>query len=195
MDFSVIKKRILQRLSRSSKESIDDKVGYWISASEHVSAYLHSIINSGSVLEQSTYSFISKRSALFEQLVIFLTTKSLEGLRASQLACMVVPCFYLIGIWKVLRDFRNGHHWRKKKDGEIVNETHEKMKISSKNMRLPVFNSYGVLVLPRPQTDLSLCLHLFVPQHASTGRIVLVQNLCKLLFSNIVLTISQSEKT
>lgn len=40
----------------------------------------------------------------------------------------MVPCFYLIGIWKVLRDFRNGHHWRKKKDGEIVNETHEKMK-------------------------------------------------------------------
>ncbi|TMW84929.1 hypothetical protein EJD97_024116 [Solanum chilense] len=34
------------------------------------------------------YSFISKRRALFEQLVIFLTTKYLEGLRASQLACM-----------------------------------------------------------------------------------------------------------
>uniref|UniRef100_A0A3Q7G6V1 Uncharacterized protein n=1 Tax=Solanum lycopersicum TaxID=4081 RepID=A0A3Q7G6V1_SOLLC len=32
---------------------------------------------------------------------------------------------------------------------EIVNETHEKMK---------------VLVLPRPQTDLLLCRHLFVPQ-------------------------------
>ncbi|KAG5606174.1 hypothetical protein H5410_027666, partial [Solanum commersonii] len=44
---------------------------------------------------------------------------------------------------KVLQDFhKDGHHWRKKKDSETVNETHEKMKISSKNMRLPVFNSY-----------------------------------------------------
>uniref|UniRef100_A0A3Q7I111 Uncharacterized protein n=1 Tax=Solanum lycopersicum TaxID=4081 RepID=A0A3Q7I111_SOLLC len=30
------------------------------------------------------------KGTLFEQRVIFLTTKSLEGLRASQLACMVV---------------------------------------------------------------------------------------------------------
>ncbi|XP_015158408.1 calmodulin-binding transcription activator 1-like [Solanum tuberosum] len=32
--------------------------------------------------------------------------------------------------WKVQQDFcKDGHHWRKKKDGETVNETNEKMKV------------------------------------------------------------------
>ncbi|KAH0776512.1 hypothetical protein KY290_007923 [Solanum tuberosum] len=167
----------------------------------HICYCLHSIINSGSVLEQSISSFISKRSALFELLEFFLTTKSPEGLRASQLACCVISEQWwlfrkatfastelealgyspdesiLQKFWKLcerqlnipgdsmfLFDRKDGHHWRKKKDGETVNETHEKMKgagklvaiggvvyvflialfkISSKNMRLPVFNSYG----------------------------------------------------
>ncbi|XP_015170116.1 sister-chromatid cohesion protein 3-like [Solanum tuberosum] len=153
----------------------------------HICNCLHSIIKSGSVLEQSISSFISKRSALFELLEFFLTTKSPESLRASQLACCVISKQWwlfrkatfastelealgysldesiLQKFWKlcerqlnipggsmflfdrkVLQDFRkDGHHWRKKKDGETVNETHEKMKISSKNMRFPVFNSYG----------------------------------------------------
>ncbi|XP_049388684.1 sister-chromatid cohesion protein 3-like isoform X1 [Solanum stenotomum] len=140
----------------------------------HICYCLHSIINSGSVLEQSISSFISKRSALFELLEFFLTTKSPEGLRASQLACCVISeqwwlfrkatfasteiealgyspdesilqkfwklCERQLNIpggsmflfdWKVLQDFRkDGHHWRKKKDGETVNETREKMKVT-----------------------------------------------------------------
>ncbi|KAH0707175.1 hypothetical protein KY289_012972 [Solanum tuberosum] len=49
--------------------------------------WLHFIINSRTILEQSVSSFISKNSALFELLESFLTTKSSKGLRASQLAC------------------------------------------------------------------------------------------------------------
>ncbi|KAL3353944.1 hypothetical protein AABB24_018556 [Solanum stoloniferum] len=71
---------------------IDDKViGFLLlNMHLHICYCLHSIINSGSVLEQSISSFISKRSALFELLEFFLTTKSPEGLRASQLACCVI---------------------------------------------------------------------------------------------------------
>ncbi|WMV37576.1 hypothetical protein MTR67_030961 [Solanum verrucosum] len=50
--------------------------------------WLHSIINTRTILEQSISSFISKHSALFE-LLESLTTKSSEGLRASQLACVI----------------------------------------------------------------------------------------------------------
>ncbi|KAG5606168.1 hypothetical protein H5410_027660 [Solanum commersonii] len=45
----------------------------------------YTIINSGSVLEQSISSFISKCIALFELLASLLTTKSPKVLRASQL--------------------------------------------------------------------------------------------------------------
>ncbi|KAH0776515.1 hypothetical protein KY290_007926 [Solanum tuberosum] len=50
----------------------------------------YTIMNSGSVLEQSISSFISKRSALFELHESLLTTKSPECLRASQLVCFVI---------------------------------------------------------------------------------------------------------
>lgn len=75
--------------------SIDDEViGFLLlNMHLHVCWCLHSIINSGTVLEQSISSLISKRSALFELLESFLTTKSPEGLRASQLACRVCVIF------------------------------------------------------------------------------------------------------
>jgi len=59
--------------------------------------WLHFIINSRTILEQSVSSFISKNSALFELLESFLTTKSSKGLRASQLACRVsiIPNIYV----------------------------------------------------------------------------------------------------
>lgn len=75
--------------------SIDDEViGFLLlNMHLHVCWCLHSIINSGTVLEQSISSLISKRSALFELLESFLTTNSPEGLRASQLACRVCVIF------------------------------------------------------------------------------------------------------
>jgi len=52
-----------------------------------------SILKSGTIF----IFLISKRSALFDLLESFLTTKSSEGLRASQLACRVsiIPNFYV----------------------------------------------------------------------------------------------------
>ncbi|KAH0669572.1 hypothetical protein KY285_023733 [Solanum tuberosum] len=69
--------------------TIDDEVFGFLM---HV-CWLHSIIISRiarTFLEQFISSFISKHSALFELLKSFLTTKSLEGLRANQLACCVI---------------------------------------------------------------------------------------------------------
>uniref|UniRef100_M1BFE9 Stromal antigen n=1 Tax=Solanum tuberosum TaxID=4113 RepID=M1BFE9_SOLTU len=60
----------------------------------HVCWCLHSIINSVTALEQFISFLISKHSALFEIPESFLTTKSPEGLRASQLACRFVLIYH-----------------------------------------------------------------------------------------------------
>ncbi|PHT68476.1 Sister-chromatid cohesion protein 3 [Capsicum chinense] len=75
--------------------SIDDEViGFLLlNMHLHVCWCLHSILNSGIVLQQSISSLISKRSTLFELLESFLTTEPPKGFRASQLACRVCVIF------------------------------------------------------------------------------------------------------
>nr|XP_016464325.1 PREDICTED: sister-chromatid cohesion protein 3 isoform X2 [Nicotiana tabacum] len=83
--------------------SIDDEViGFLLlNMHLHVCWCLHSIINSGTVPEQSVSSLISKRSTLFKLLESFLTTESPEGLRANHLACRV--CVILSEQWCLFR--------------------------------------------------------------------------------------------
>ncbi|KAG5594981.1 hypothetical protein H5410_036213, partial [Solanum commersonii] len=78
------------------KSAIREVIGFLLFNMYLHVCWLHSIINSRTVLEQSISSFISKHCALFE-LLESLTTKSLEGLRASQLACRVsiIPNIYV----------------------------------------------------------------------------------------------------
>ncbi|XP_075102276.1 sister-chromatid cohesion protein 3-like isoform X1 [Nicotiana tabacum] len=83
--------------------SIDDEVIGFLLLNMHLHACwcLHSIINCDTVPEQSVSSLISKRSTLFKLLESFLTTESMEGLRANHLACRV--CVILSEQWCLFR--------------------------------------------------------------------------------------------
>ncbi|WMV45701.1 hypothetical protein MTR67_039086 [Solanum verrucosum] len=76
------KNKILQRISRTSE----------ILMTRWATLYLKLWNSPGTIF----IFLISKRSALFDLLESFLTTKSLEGLHASQLACRVVLFFRIV---------------------------------------------------------------------------------------------------
>ncbi|KAK8969506.1 Calmodulin-binding transcription activator 2 [Platanthera guangdongensis] len=61
----------------------------------------------------------------------YVTFPHLQGIFQLALTCCILDGSLFLFDRKVLRYFRkDGHNWRKKKDGKTIKEAHEKLKVS-----------------------------------------------------------------